>query len=113
MASGVKGTIEHGTRAMYQKGCRCQECKSAQARGAHEYREKRKAQGAQNPELIPHGTYSGYITWCCRCEECSTVHREYQRERARNGKIKRTRWASYTAARQKAQRRERDKGGSV
>ncbi len=31
---------------------------------------QQKARGVANPELIPHGTNSGYTSWGCRCPGC-------------------------------------------
>jgi len=42
---------------------------SSQAR-----RERLKQSGIDNPELIPHGTKSGYGWYACRCEPCRQVN---------------------------------------
>jgi hypothetical protein len=106
MAAGKKGTAEHGTRSMYTKGCRCQECRAAAARASRERREKQKAITEANPELVPHGTYNGYVNWKCRCELCTTANREYQRTRPH----KLNRWDRYSKAKAARERKEKREG---
>jgi hypothetical protein len=102
MAKGVKGTSVHGTRTMYGLGCRCQECKAANARETRLYRERQKQKGLDNPELIPHGTYHGYVGWGCRCEECGAANLEYQRAHTKEYGRTRRRWDRYTQQTQAA-----------
>lgn len=78
---GVRGPVEHGTRATYQNhSCRCDECRAAQA--AYQLLFKRRADPAQ----APHGTTTGYSSWNCRCVPCREAHAARMRVwRARRG----------------------------
>lgn len=65
----------HGTRTDYNRGCRCEQCKYANA----EYAKVQRARLAKRevpPEV--HGTVGGYTNWLCRCGRCSTAHTEYE-----------------------------------
>lgn len=35
--------------------------------------------------FTPHGTYSGYNYWGCRCQECRDARTAYDRKRAKRG----------------------------
>lgn len=109
MAKGKKGTAVHGSRSMYAIGCRCQECRAAVASASRSLRERQRQMGIDHPELIPHGTYTGYTNWCCRCDECRKASREYQKNlKEKNGR-KQTRWDYYTRAKTIAARKEKNK----
>lgn len=47
----------------------------------------RVARGRANPELIPHGTLSGYTNWKCRCYPCRDAQLERQRAYRREREI--------------------------
>jgi hypothetical protein len=73
---------EHGTSGRYDQGCRCQPCKTANAEVSAKQRKVYRALAAVNPEMIPkHATLTSYAQWGCRCEECVTFAREYDRVR--------------------------------
>jgi hypothetical protein len=63
---------EHGTRARYQKGCKCDECKRSHADHQASLR------GLEPPN---HGTESGYINYACRCQPCKEAARAAVRAR--------------------------------
>lgn len=76
----------HGTTGTYQKGCRCQLCKTAQTDYCREYRRRRALLGFADRE---HGTVA---TWSlgCRCDECRGAKRIYDKaHRAKNPELHR------------------------
>jgi hypothetical protein len=52
-------------------GCRCDECRAANAARAKRRRLERYAEGGD----FEHGV-CGYTNWGCRCDECSEAHSE-------------------------------------
>lgn len=112
MTKGKKGTSVHGTRSMYQTGCRCQECKAAVASASRALRERQRQMAIDHPELIPHGTYTGYTNWCCRCDDCRKASREYQKAHKEKYGRKETRWDHYTRAMTVAARKEKNKNAA-
>lgn len=66
---------EHGTRKQYRRGCKCVECKAANA-AAHAKVIARRSVSAS----IPHGTATGY-SYKCRCELCVQAKRDYEKSR--------------------------------
>lgn len=56
---------DHGVTG-YKLGCRCDDCK----RGEREWRVAYTARRIEAGN-IPHGTASGYLTYKCRCIDCS------------------------------------------
>lgn len=75
---------KHGTTNEYRKGCRCRECRKAQAAYMADYRlrtgitKNRRWAGDIRP-VAKHGTRARYVSGC-RCEDCSDANRTYQRE---------------------------------
>lgn len=65
---------DHGTRARYSRGCRCDQCRGANAAYDRELRAR-----AGLPE---HGKRSTY-TKGCRCDPCRAANTEYQRKHYR------------------------------
>ena len=61
---------EHGTRSRYTGGCRCTECRAANAA---------KARAMKGKEPPQHGTRSAYANFGCRCDDCRRAHREFER----------------------------------
>jgi hypothetical protein len=100
----------HGTRNMYNQGCRCQECKAATAAYARGRRKAKKVLADATPEMVEHGKYSTYTNWRCRCELCCAANLEYHH--ARRDKRPLTRWDSASAekARRRARKREEAEG---
>ncbi len=43
------------------------------------YRDRKKQEGIEHPERIPHGSTTGYTTWGCRCLSCLAANRAYRR----------------------------------
>lgn len=69
--------IKHGTTGGYtNRGCRCQECRDAQAAYSRAYKARRKAAGD-----FDHGTITAYASWGCRCRSCSQAMTRYQQDR--------------------------------
>jgi len=64
-------SAEHGTRARYRRGCRCDSCRGANAA----YDRKLRARAG----LPEHGKRSTY-TAGCRCDPCRAANTEYQRK---------------------------------
>lgn len=71
-------TADHGTRARYHRGCRCDQCRAANAAYDRELRAR-----AGLPVHGKRGTY----TSGCRCEPCTEANREYQRKH-HHGEVK-------------------------
>ena len=67
---------QHGTTTGYAYGCRCQPCRTA----AEAKRRVVRRRGIA-PDDSRHGTIDGYIRFACRCEECTSAHVAYQREK--------------------------------
>ena len=83
---------EHGTRARYVQGCRCQPCKDGNAEASRTRRKIHRTLAAINPDLIPeHGTLTAYGEWGCRCEVCTDFASEYDRARRVRAKERRAR----------------------
>jgi hypothetical protein len=82
---------EHGTRANYVAGCRCDSCGLASRRYHAERREVARYQRVRRgdrmiaPGLRPeqHGRMSTYTNLGCRCEKCRASMTEYERARRR------------------------------
>lgn len=110
-AEGEK--IKHGTRTMYNQGCRCQDCRAAVARYMREHRRERAVELANREpgteDRFEHG-YSAYVNWGCRCGICSAANLEYQR--GRKEVRPKTRWDQYSMMRDKAERKRKQAGGS-
>jgi hypothetical protein len=78
----VKQEAEHGTLRRYQQGCHCQECRAARAVESAKQRQVYRLAAAIDPNVIPeHGTLTAYAQWGCRCEQCASNAREYDRVR--------------------------------
>lgn len=74
--SKKKLEIVHGKYSTYSnKGCRCQECKSAWNEYCTEVRRKTRESwtGVADPS-IPHGVTNSYFRHGCRCPDCKDAH---------------------------------------
>lgn len=73
--------MTHGTRTTYQSGCRCEDCKAANADFQKQYRSGQRSgrSYAREPAPIKHGTRNAYVHRGCRCDDCSEANRAYQR----------------------------------
>ena len=71
---------QHGLTGTYQAGCRCDDCKAAQAQYARERYHARKAGDVRRPGVAEHGTRAMYATHGCRCDKCKAAEAEYRRE---------------------------------
>ena len=77
---------KHGTTARRHRGCSCERCRTAHAAYSRAVRAWRAARVAAGQKLrprkgdVPHGTYTGYAYWRCRCAECYTAARVRWRE---------------------------------
>lgn len=60
----------HGLRPRYDLGCRCEKCVGVV---------ERIAARAQNAAVRTHGTVAAYKHGKCRCDDCRTAYRVYQR----------------------------------
>lgn len=73
--------IKHGGAgtAYSAHGCRCDECRAANARRVA----RRKAERDSRTGDFRHGTVGGYTNWGCRCDECSNAwHARMVKDRA-------------------------------
>lgn len=66
-------TYDHGQAGMYARGCRCQECKDANARRCRQQRQDRAANPAA-ADRAGHGKASTYNNYGCRCEKCTRAN---------------------------------------
>ncbi|MBG0828514.1 WhiB family transcriptional regulator [Planomonospora sp. ID67723] len=73
------GWSPHETR------CRCLQCKARKAR----QRLERIAQARANPELIDHGTVTGFMEYGCRCEACDAAGEPIRAAWAKNNRRRR------------------------
>lgn len=64
-----------GTPAAYARGCRCGDCRQANARAHQKAVTKMCSVGLPDGDKR-HGTYSGYTQWGCRCDACRRVNTE-------------------------------------
>lgn len=63
----------HGTRGLYNQGCRCDRCRAVQAEYARTQRARRVAH--------KHGTASGYRNQGCRCAPCKQAGAKQNKEK--------------------------------
>lgn len=68
----------HGTRTRYRKGCRCDECRVANATYMREFRKRAQLRTGD----WAHGLVSTYVNLGCRCDPCREAGLQYQREAA-------------------------------
>jgi hypothetical protein len=64
-----KSAAQHGTHTKYLRGCRCEECRRANAARYAAGRSARVEVGI-GPGDKRHGRASTAINWGCRCEQC-------------------------------------------
>jgi transposase-like protein len=69
----------HGTYARHCSGCRCGDCRAANAREIARQRSRRRLKDFKGR----HG-YAAYVNWKCRCDECVTAASEYRANRRTN-----------------------------
>jgi ParB-like chromosome segregation protein Spo0J len=60
----------HGTIAMYDRGCRCNACKDAEAQKKRKSKHSARERLQKGEAEIEHGKLSSYYYWGCRCEAC-------------------------------------------
>jgi len=76
-----KGRIKkHGTRYAYVEGCRCEDCRKANAQ--YQLKLKKKLASIAIPSHL-HGTLNAYANWSCRCQYCkkaNAIHSAKTRE---------------------------------
>lgn len=75
-ASGAALTV-HGRRSTYVGGCRCDECRRANADYQWALGRRRRRALAADPSIVEHGTPSTYTNWGCRCDECRAANRAW------------------------------------
>ena len=61
---------ECGTPSGYSAGCRCEPCTEAHRAEAQKMRRRRQREVAAGSDAVPHGTFTGYHNWGCRCPDC-------------------------------------------
>lgn len=78
-------TYNHGIINTYNRGCRCDECRTVKVASMLTARRQRKARLKLYPDLpIVHGRYTTYSNWGCKCDPCCEAQRVYHRmKRAR------------------------------
>ncbi len=79
--------VKHGGSgtAYANYGCRCDECKQANAERALR---RRKARLKEEPPPGSHGKYTTYSNWGCRCEFCLKAGSEHNKKNYRDRKVK-------------------------
>ena len=86
--SGRKDGEAHGTPVGYDNGCRCVDCRAAQASRAAVQRGKRRlALESGAAAEIKHGTVGAYGNWGCRCDECYEAHSRAVRQANKSRKL--------------------------
>ena len=67
----MEDALKHGLRGTYvNHGCRCEECREANALYARRFRMKYRPYS-----YLQHGKNSTYLNYRCRCEDCRAAHR--------------------------------------
>lgn len=69
----------NGRFRAYAAGCRCTECKAANA-AAQRRRRRRAATEPRRADMAGHGKASTYKNHGCRCEACRTAHARWQQD---------------------------------
>lgn len=64
----------HGTRNLYNQGCRCVSCRTVHNTAMSQDRLRRGSQPI--PENVPHGVVSTYTNYLCRCPLCKEAKSE-------------------------------------
>lgn len=67
--------MRHGTDYGYRSGCYCRPCTDAHAASAKALRARRSVRLASGEADVPHGRWSTYTNWGCRCTPCATAAR--------------------------------------
>lgn len=73
--------LTHGASAWRTRRCTCDMCSDASRLLARKNYKERVDRLKQDPTLAPHGRYSTYINWGCRCELCRDAREEYYKDR--------------------------------
>ena len=74
--------VTHGTCSAYTNGCRCDQCRRANATYQDSWRRKQRA--------IPawaHGRESTYTNYACRCNLCKAANSEARQARYQRKKL--------------------------
>lgn len=82
-----------GQVAKYDRGCRCDDCRSANTARHAQVVARMQARGLP-PGDPRHGTYTAYTQWACRCERCLAAGAETngKRYRANRGELIQPLW---------------------
>lgn len=75
----VLADVKHGTFLAYRKGCRCDDCRAANA----EHSRRRRANAKADPsraDRAGHGNANTYRNHGCRCGPCCAAYIDYWRE---------------------------------
>lgn len=81
----------HGTASTYRNGCRCEPCRIANTKRTRQERQARRERLRVDPSLAPHGRYTTYENWGCRCDACSADHEERMRSPEHRESVARSR----------------------
>jgi hypothetical protein len=68
-----KDNQKHGAASTYDHGCRCQDCRDANAQRHKRWR-LRAAHNPQGADRAGHGKAGTYNNHGCRCEPCTQAH---------------------------------------
>lgn len=75
LSSDRPNAAKHGgTGTLYNRGCKCDECRAAHSvrmQEARVVRHEKMLLGEVNP---PHGKVSTYTNYLCRCDPCVAAH---------------------------------------
>lgn len=77
-AYGFGRPVPHGTENKYRRGCRCGECRAANAERGRRHRAQKANWKASVPDEV-HGTINGYSNYSCRCDDCKAANTEKKR----------------------------------
>lgn len=66
--------LQHGTRAAWRWGCRCDKCKPMKEGKRNDPSFMQKRNGRNFHPNAPHGTENGYNNYRCRCDECTAAN---------------------------------------
>ncbi len=72
---------EHGTRARYRAGCRCEDCRRANREYNREWHRERSLKLGKKRRVAKHGTESKYMAGC-RCRPCIDGRNRARNERS-------------------------------
>lgn len=84
---------DHGRTYRYDRGCRCEECRTAHSERCARELANRKERLAVDSTIRPHGDTNTYRNWGCRCDLCTDAYtsatRKARDQRPHGNKLRR------------------------